>query len=546
MGGLLGVRGLLLRALPPPTPIALIRAGDHVSPQPRLRLILGDQLNAGHSWFRQTDDQCLYLIAELKQETGYVKHHVQKICAFFAAMQSFATALQQAGHRVLYLTLDDTADAADLPALMRRIIAEHGIRLFEFQRPDEYRLLEQLRAFAASLDIPVHECDSEHFLLPFDEIGRHFKPGKAHRMEMFYRRMRKRYDLLMTDGEPIGGQWNFDRDNREPLTPEAIAQLPAPLSFSNDVSAILARLERHGIEHFGRPMPTLLWPVTRRQARDLLTFFCAELLPRFGRFQDAMTAVGDARWSLYHSRLSFALNSKMLHPKQVLDAALNAWQQDPQRISLAQIEGFVRQILGWREFVRGLYWANMPGYATRNALEAQRPLPAFFWNGQTRMRCLRESLGQSLDYAYAHHIQRLMVIGNFALLAGLDPDAVDNWYLGVYVDAIEWVELPNTRGMSQFADGGLLASKPYAASGQYIDRMSDYCNGCRYRIRERSTEHACPFNSLYWHFLQRHRARFESNPRMALVYKNWDRQTEESRRALLARADWCLNHLDQL
>lgn len=517
-----------------------------MSPQPRLRLILGDQLNAGHSWFRQTDDQCLYLIAELKQETGYVKHHVQKICAFFAAMQSFATALQQAGHRVLYLTLDDTADAADLPALMRRIIAEHGIRLFEFQRPDEYRLLEQLRAFAASLDIPVHECDSEHFLLPFDEIGRHFKPGKAHRMEMFYRRMRKRYDLLMTDGEPIGGQWNFDRDNREPLTPEAIAQLPAPLSFSNDVSAILARLERHGIEHFGRPMPTLLWPVTRRQARDLLTFFCAELLPRFGRFQDAMTAVGDARWSLYHSRLSFALNSKMLHPKQVLDAALNAWQQDPQRISLAQIEGFVRQILGWREFVRGLYWANMPGYATRNALEAQRPLPAFFWNGQTRMRCLRESLGQSLDYAYAHHIQRLMVIGNFALLAGLDPDAVDNWYLGVYVDAIEWVELPNTRGMSQFADGALLASKPYAASGQYIDRMSDYCNGCRYRIRERSTEHACPFNSLYWHFLQRHRARFESNPRMALVYKNWDRQTEESRRALLARADWCLNHLDQL
>lgn len=511
-----------------------------------LRLILGDQLNANHGWFKELNPNRLYLIAELKQETGYVRHHVQKVCAFFAAMERFAKALEQAGHKVLYLTLDQTTEYADLPALLTDVIESHAIGAFEFQRPDEYRLLEQLRQFASRLDIPVREQDSEHFLLPFDEIPRHFQANKAHRMEMFYRRMRKRFGILIKDGEPTGGQWNFDADNRQAFKADESLAVPPPRLFTNDVSAILERLERHSIDTFGTSQATLPWPISRAQSRELLVYFCERLLPAFGHYQDAMTEQGEAHWSLYHSRLSFALNSKMLHPRQVIDAALNAWQQNPERISLAQIEGFVRQILGWREFVRGIYWANMPNYSSFNALQAERALPDYFWHGETEMNCMRHALGQSLEYSYAHHIQRLMVIGNFCLLAGIDPDEVDNWYLGVYVDAIEWVEQPNTRGMSQFADGGLVASKPYAASGQYINRMSDYCRNCSYQVRERVGDHACPFNSLYWSFLHRHRTRFENNPRMAVIYKGWDKRDAEERRTILDRADWCLNHLEAL
>lgn len=511
-----------------------------------LRLILGDQLNASHSWFREKNSHCIYLIAELKQETGYVRHHVQKVCAFFLAMQAFAAALEKVGHRVIYLTLDDTADCTSLPQLLDRVIAEQAIGSFEFQRPDEYRLLEQLRHYAADLDLPSREVDTEHFLLPFDELAKEFKADTAHRMEAFYRRMRKRHDILLENGEPVGGQWNFDKENRESLKPEDLEQLPKPLLFANDASQVLERLERHQVETFGSSQPQLLWPVSRSQALDLLSYFCEHLLPNFGRFQDAMTRQTQQRWSLYHSRLSFALNAKMLHPLQVIRQAIAAREANPQRINLAQLEGFVRQILGWREFVRGIYWANMPGYESRNALTADRKLPAYFWSGNTQMRCMQESLGQSLEYAYAHHIQRLMVIGNFCLIAGIDPDEVDDWYLGVYVDAIQWVELPNTRGMSQFADGGLLASKAYAGSGQYISRMSDYCKECHYRVSQKTGPRSCPFNSLYWDFMLRHRERFELNPRVAMLYRNWDRQSEESRAAILDQAKNYLSRLESL
>ncbi|WP_269617626.1 cryptochrome/photolyase family protein [Zhongshania sp. BJYM1] len=510
-----------------------------------LRLVLGDQLNASHSWFKRVDDDVLYVIAELQQELDYCLHHVQKICAFFAAMENFADALQRAGHRVHYLTLDDSATYADLPALIESTLLACRATLFQYQRADEYRLLAQLRSFSPST-VTVEECDSEHFLLPFDEIAQQFKAGKHRRMENFYRGMRQRYCVLMDDDLPRGGRWNFDSENRHRLSADDIAELPEPLVFANDVSEILQRLERHGAKHFGRPEPQILWPVNRRQARELLDYFCRHLLPRFGRFQDAMTAEGPKRWSLYHSRLSFAINAKILHPMQVINAALHAFETSDGAVDLAQVEGFVRQILGWREFVRGVYWANMPRYAELNNLAACRELPSYFWTGKTNMRCLSQAIGQSLDYAYAHHIQRLMVTGNFCLLTGIDPTAVDQWYLGVYVDALEWVEMPNTRGMSQYADGGLVGTKAYAAGGNYIRKMSDYCGDCAYRVQDKIGDKACPLNSLYWDFMHRHRHRFGTNPRQGMIYKNWDKMADENKQAILDRAQWCLDHIEEL
>ena len=510
-----------------------------------LRLILGDQLNAQHSWFRRKDDGVLYLIAELKQETGYVKHHVQKICAFFAAMEKFAHALSDKGHHVVHLTLDDTCNVASLNTLITDQCQRYKVERFEFQRPDEYRLAQQLAALDIAAEVDVNQVDSEHFLLPFDEIPQYFTSGKAHKMEFFYRKMRRRFDLLMEGETPAGGQWNYDADNRNKLKDQDLDEIPAPKIFRSDIRPILDRLQRHGVETIGETDNELRWPTTRREATALLKHFCERCLPNFGRFQDAMTARSKHRWSLYHSRLSFAINSKMLHPKTVIDKAIDYYYSHPEQVGLAQIEGFVRQILGWREFVRGIYWANMPDYAERNALAANGDLPSWFWSGDTKMHCQKQAIEQSLRYAYAHHIQRLMITGNFALLAGIDPDQVDQWYLGIYVDAIEWVEMPNTRGMSQYADGGLLATKPYAAGGNYVSKMSDYCNDCHYRVKDKTGPHACPLNSLYWHFLHRHREQFESNPRMAMIYRTWDRQGD-NQQTILERGQWCLDNLEDL
>ncbi|MBK8973384.1 MAG: cryptochrome/photolyase family protein [Hahellaceae bacterium] len=508
--------------------------------------MLGDQLNAHHSWFKIPTTDTLYVIAELRQETDYVVHHVQKVCAFFLAMRHFAEAIQKAGHQVCYLTLDDTQTYDNLPALICDLVKRHGCNAFEYQRPDEYRLLEQLRHFSLPAHVTRTETDTEHFLLPFDEITRAFPKGRAIRMEMFYRRMRKRFDILMEGDQPEGGRWNYDNENRQALSEDDLAAIPAPLTFGNDVSAILDRIRRHGIKTMGYAEPVLPWPVTRQQAKAVLQYFCEHLLPHFGAFQDAMTHRSPNKGSIYHSRLSFALNAKLLHPSQVIHAVLASHHASQGELPLASVEGFIRQILGWREYVRGMYRANMPYYARVNHLNAVRPLPEWFWTGKTRMRCLAEAIGQSLDTAYAHHIQRLMVTGNFALLAGLHPDEVDQWYLGIYVDALEWVELPNTRGMSQFADGGLIASKPYAASGNYLNKMSDYCGACQYRVREKTGPSACPFNSLYWHFLDRHEKRFGSNPRMAYPYAGWRRMPPSQREAILSHAETLLATLDTL
>lgn len=517
-----------------------------------LRLILGDQLNARHSWFSRKEPNVLYVIAELQQEQDYVMHHVQKICAFFKAMQEFAQALRSAGHSVLHLTLDDTASFESLPALLSHLCKQYQCTELAYQHPDEFRLLTQLRQlpdfFAQNhqAHIKLEECDTEHFLVPFPELEQYFKPNKHVRMENFYRAMRKRFSILMEADQPLGGQWNYDSENRQSLKPKDLAEVPQALSFSNKVGDILKRLEKHKIKHFGQTTETLLWPCNRQQALALLDYFCAHCLANFGRFQDAMTHKHPDSWSLYHSRLSFALNTKMLHPMQVLDRVIQAFYDSQGAITLAQVEGFVRQILGWREYVRGMYWVNMPDLAQSNTLQAQHALPSWFWTGKTKMRCMSAAIQQSLDYAYAHHIQRLMITGNFSLLAGVHPDEVDVWYLGIYIDALEWVELPNTRGMALFADGGLIATKPYAASGNYISKMSDYCSSCHYQVKQKTGEGACPFNSLYWHFLYRHQDIFLKNPRMAFPYKSWQKMSHAQQDALLKQADHYLENLDAL
>ena len=448
-----------------------------------IRLILGYQLNRHHSWYSSKDDGVLYLMAELHQEATYVKHHIQKLCSFFAAMADFAQSLKADGHQLCYFSLDDSAQFDSLGHVVSSLCEQYKVRRFEYQAPDEYRLAQQLQALDLGADSEIFCCDSEHFLLPKNEINQYINAGVHNRMESFYRKMRKRFYLLMEGDQPRGDRWNFDGENRQKLKAADLAEIPEPLLFSNDVSNILQRLARHNIASIGTGSEQLLWPINEQQAVQLLDFFCRHCLPNFGRFQDAMTRHGENRWTLYHSRLSFALNSKLLHPMQVIEAAIAYFESGEADIDMAKIEGFVRQILGWREYVRAVYWANMPDYAGLNALDAQLDLPEFFWSGETKMACMQQAINQSLDYAYAHHIQRLMVTGNFAMLAGIDPDQVDNWYLGIYIDAVEWVEMPNTRGMSQFADGGLIATKPYAASGSYINKMSDYCGDCHYSVK---------------------------------------------------------------
>jgi len=341
----------------------------------KLRLILGDQLNINHSWYAQQDDSTLYLIAELHQESNYVRHHIQKLCGFFAAMSEFAKGLSNLGHQVLHLTLDDTKGFSDLNALIAKLCDEHGIETFEYQHPEEYRLAEQLKSLDLGSQTTICCYDSEHFLLTIEELPKYLNAGKHNRMESFYRKMRKRFEILMDGDQPLDGRWNFDSENRQKLKPADLDAIPQPLVFSNDISEILERIERHNIASIGNVGPSLIWPINRQQALQQLDFFCNQCLPLFGRFQDAMTHQGDRKWSLYHARISFALNCKILHPSEVVQAALDKFYRADTDIDIAQIEGFVRQIIGWREYIRGVYWVNMPADKALNHLEASNNLP---------------------------------------------------------------------------------------------------------------------------------------------------------------------------
>jgi deoxyribodipyrimidine photolyase-related protein len=507
-----------------------------------LRLILGDQLNLQHPWYAERDPSILYVLMEIRTETDYVWHHIQKACAFFAAMEAFAANLQQLGHAVHYLKLDDPANQQSIAANCGNLIQQHQIKKFEYQLPDEYRLDEMLKAYSKQLGIASQVYDTEHFFSSRDELGLFFASKKGLLMETFYREMRKKHGILLNGKEPAGGKWNFDEENRRKL-PKNHKPYP-PLLFNNDVRPQYDRLVQAGVKTIGSINPEqFYWPINREQAHELLQHFTAYCLPLFGTFQDAMHT---DEWSIYHARLSFAMNSKMLSPKEVVQAAIAAWQSATGEIGINQLEGFIRQILGWREYMRGIYWLKMPDFADLNYFEHSRKLPDWYWTGKTKMNCLKQSIGQSLEHAYAHHIQRLMITGNFALLAGIDPDDVDSWYLGIYIDAIQWVEITNTRGMSQFADGGITGSKPYTASANYIHKQSNYCEQCKYDRSKRIGDDSCPFNSLYWNFHDQHRTKLQHNPRLSMVYRLWDKMTPQDREAILLRADYCLEHIEEL
>lgn len=507
-----------------------------------LRLILGDQLNQQHAWFERPDKNVTYVLMEIRQETDYVAHHIQKVAAFFAAMRSFAGKLRAQGHRVVYLKLDDSKNLQTLDGNIKALLKKKQIVRFEYLQPDEYRLDVQLGELAKSLPVTSEMLDTAHFLTERGELKDFFDGKKRYLMESFYRWMRKRHDVMMEGKKPAGGKWNYDQKNRQAY--DRKVPIPAPLLFENDVSAICRTIQNKKVATIGEIEPTkLIWPISRDQSLRLLNSFVTDFLPAFGTYEDAM--MGD-NWHLFHSRLSFALNIKMLSPREVIDAAVAAWEKDRSKIKIQQIEGFVRQILGWREYMRGIYWGLMPDMTAMNYFDHQAALPDFYWTADTRMNCLRCAIGQSLRHAYAHHIQRLMITGNFALLAGVHPDAVDQWYLGIYIDAIQWVELPNTRAMSQFADGGLVATKPYVSSAKYIHSMSDYCDDCGYDWKKRHGEMACPFNSLYWDFFNRHRRRLGKNPRVGMMYRVWDRMQDAEKTSVLKQANAYrkdLNHL---
>ena len=509
-----------------------------------LRLILGDQLNPQHSWYRQVCPDVVHVLMEVRQETDHVLHHAQKILAIFAAMRAFAEQLREQGHRVRYVAIDHPSNRQSITGNLDALIAHHGATRVVYQAPDEWRLDADLGRWATARSgqgLSIEVVDTEHFLTARGEAAALFA-GRTHwLMEHFYRHMRRRHRVLMDDeGKPISGRWNHDAENRKPWS----GQPPEPADWRarHDHRALWQTIESAGVAHFGDPQAHQLpWPRTAQEARRHLAAFTEHALPHFGDFQDALS---HRAHRLFHSLLSFALNVKMLHPREVIDAAERAWHDG--KAPLAAVEGFIRQILGWREYVRGFYWAHMPGHEARNHFGHDLPLPDWFWTGRTSMACMAQAIGQSLSQAHAHHIQRLMVIGNFALMAGLDPHALHRWYLGVYIDAFEWVELPNTLGMSQFADGGMLATKPYVSSAAYLDKMGDHCQHCAYRRKERLGERACPFNALYWDFHMRHEPLLRRNPRIGMVYRQIDKMSPAQRDAIAEQARGLRLRLGQL
>jgi deoxyribodipyrimidine photolyase-related protein len=429
-------------------------------------------------------------------------------------MRSFARQLEEDGHHVLYYTIDDPNNAQNLQKNIEKVINLFSAKKFAYQQPDEYRLDEQLEAIATQLVVPTKTYDTEHFLTTRDELKTFYEGKKSLVMEFFYRYMRKKHQYLMIDGQPEGGSWNYDKFNRNTWKGGTI---PPPYKPDTSLAKeIYPQVKAAGISTIGTfNEDEFLFATTRKASLAQLDYFCEHLLQDFGTYQDAMH---QDETNLFHARISFSLNVKLIDPAEVIEHAIAAYRKNSDRISLSQIEGFVRQILGWREYIRGLYWKEMPQYKKKNELNNFGRLPAFYWTGKTKMNCLKNSIENSLEHAYAHHIQRLMITGNFALLLQTNPDEVDDWYLGIYADAVEWVQLPNTRGMSQYADGGILATKPYVSSGSYVNKMSNYCKGCSYDKKQRIGENACPFNSLYWNFLDDKREELRGNNRMGMMY----------------------------
>lgn len=487
-----------------------------------LRVVLGDQLDHDIAALEGIDvDNDVVLMMEVAQEATYVRHHKKKIAFLFSAMRHFAQALQAEGFHVDYVKLDAPGNTGSFATEVLRATQRHAVNSVAVTEPGEWRVLQDMRRWEDALGLRVDIRPDTRFFATRADFRRWTEGRNSLTMEFFYREMRKRTGLLMDGRDPAGGQWNFDHDNRKPI-PKTLAPPPIPIFAPDAVTTeVIALVEERFGDHFGK-LANFAFAVTRSDALVALHDFIEERLPSFGDYQDAMRA-GDA--FLYHSILSPYINAGLLSPREVCDAAQAAFQDG--HVPLNAAEGFIRQILGWREYVRGVYWLKMPDYAETNALDAHRPLPKFFWTGKVKSRCLQQTILGTRDNAYAHHIQRLMVTGNWALIAGIEPRQVEEWYLVVYADAYDWVELPNVHGMILFADGGLLGSKPYAASGAYINRMSDYCGKCFYDVREKAGETACPFNYLYWDFMIRNRKKLEGNRRMMNQYRTLDRMSGE-------------------
>ncbi len=509
----------------------------HAEP-PRLRhlvLVLGDQLDAAAAAFDDCDPahDAVWMV-EVAEESTHVRSGKPRIALFLAAMRHFAQDRRAAGWTVHYTALDDAANTGTLAGELARAVRALRPQNLRLTAPGDWRVLQALQRVAAQTGLPLTLCADRHFYSSVRDFAAHARGRKALRMEYFYRDMRRRHGVLMDGEQPAGGHWNFDADNRAAFGPDGPSAVPAPQHVAPDALTreVIALVERHFADHPGS-LADFAWPVTRAQALQALDAFIRERLPQFGRWQDALWP--GQPW-LWHAHLSAALNLKLLAPREVVAAAEAAWRAG--RVPLPSAEGFIRQVLGWREYVRGIYWTQMPGYATRNALDAQAELPDFFWTGAAPMPCLADALQQTLRLGYAHHIQRLMVIGLYAMLLGVRPRQISDWFLAVYVDAVEWVELPNVVGMSQFADGGLMASKPYVASGAYIQRMSSgsYCKTCRFDPAQRSGPRACPYTLLYWDFLLRHADRLAANPRMALQVRNLARLDAAEREAIRTQA----------
>lgn len=503
-----------------------------------LRFVLGDQLTRHLSALRDLDpERDVVLMVEVQEETTYVRHHQQKIVFILSAMRHFAEQLRSEGIEVDYVYLDDPENSGSFGGEMERAVQRHGAQRVVMTEPGEWRVEAMMRSWQDDMEVPVEILDDDRFLCSRAEFAQWAKGRKALRMEFFYRVMRRRTGWLMEGKDPVGGRWNYDAENRKSLPKDV--QIPARLRFApGDITRqVMDLVNAQCADHFGDLEP-FGWAVTRHDALGALRHFVDDALPRFGDYQDAMSQQEDF---LFHGLLSPYLNVGLLTAEEVCKAVLAAY--DAGNVPLQATEGFVRQILGWREYVRGIYWLKMPQYESSNFLDAHRALPDFYWSGETDMQCLRLTVEATRRNAYAHHIQRLMITGNFALLAGIEPAEVEAWYLMVYADAFDWVELPNTHGMTLFADGGLLGSKPYAASGSYIHRMSDYCDGCAYSPKVKLGPKACPFNFLYWNFMIRNRERLNDNPRMAMPYRTLDRMSDDRKEQIVRESEAFLDSL---
>ena len=504
-----------------------------------LILILGDQLCFSlKPLVMGNKSSDIILMLEVEDETSYVKHHKKKIAFLFSAMRHFAAELRDQGWNVDYVTLDDAENSGNFSGEVRRALARHTIKRLVVTEPGEYRVRKMIdswpKAFGVSLDIMM----DHRFIASHAEFRAWAADRKQLRMEYFYRTMRRKTGLLMNDDDkPEGGKWNFDSDNRKPPKGEMV--FPEPLRVEPDeiTRDVLGLVSERFSDHFGDLEP-FWFGVTQIDAEKAFDLFVEAALPKFGDYQDAMLK---DQLFLYHAVISLYINVGLLDPLSICKRVADEYRAG--RVPLNAAEGFIRQIIGWREYMRGIYWLKMPDYLDQNFFGADRPLPEFYWTADTQMACLRAAVTQTKEEAYAHHIQRLMITGNFALIAGIDPKHVHEWYLAVYADAYEWVELPNTLGMSQFADGGLLGSKPYASSGNYINKMSNYCKSCRYDVKQKTGDDACPFNPLYWDFLVRNREKLKGNPRLGQIYRNWDRMDIDKQTAYLTTAQKFLSKI---